>query len=176
MKTTGVVRRIDDLGRIVIPKEIRKGLRIKNGESLEIFLDSENIVLKKYSPLVNLNDFYKKYVDSIYGSIKENIFIVSRDTIVAVAGDLKKKYQDKNISPEIDNIIQKRINIIEKEFNNLNLIESVNENCSYIVSPIIASGDAIGAVIMISLERALDDYDEKVISIAAKFLGKYIEE
>ena len=66
MKTTGVVRRIDDLGRIVIPKEIRKNLHIKNGETLEIYLESENIVLKKYSPLGNINNFYKTYVDSIY--------------------------------------------------------------------------------------------------------------
>ena len=92
MKTTGVVRRIDDLGRIVIPKEIRKTLRIKDGESVEIFLDSDNIVLKKYSPLEGLPDFYKDYVDSIYSEIGGNVFIVDRDVILAVSGDLKKKY------------------------------------------------------------------------------------
>lgn len=176
MKTTGVVRRIDDLGRIVIPKEIRKSLRIKDGESLEIFLDSDNIVLKKYSPLENLDDFYKTYVDSIYSFIKENIFIIDRDTIVAVAGDLKRKYLDKSVSSNIDEIIQKRINVVEKEFKELSLIDGEVEKCSYIISPIIVNGDVVGAVIMLSLNKNLDNFDEKTISIAAKFLGKYIEE
>ena len=86
MKTTGVVRRIDDLGRIVIPKEIRKSMRIKDGESLEIFLDSDNIILKKYSDLGDLVDFYKNYADSINLYVNENIIIVDRNNIVAIAG------------------------------------------------------------------------------------------
>lgn len=176
MKTTGVVRRIDDLGRIVIPKEIRKSLRIKDGESLEIFLDSENIILKKYSELDNLGDFYKNYVDSINSYINENIAIVDRNNIVAIAGELKKKYLNKVISPEIDKIIQNRNVVIERDFCELNLAINLSEKASYIISPIIVNGDAIGAVIMFSLTRNLDDFDVKTISIASKFLGKYIEE
>ena len=98
MKTTGVIRRIDDLGRIVIPKEIRKTLRIKDGESLEIYLDSDNIVLKKFSRLEGLSNFYKNYVDSVQSSIGENIMITDNEKIVAVAGTLKKKYLDHDIS------------------------------------------------------------------------------
>ncbi len=176
MKTTGVIRRIDDLGRIVIPKEIRKSLRIKDGESLEIFLESENIVLKKYSQLGSLADFYKTYADSIYSAIKENIIIVDRDTIVAVSGELKKKYLDKNVSNELDNIIQKRMTYTEKEFKEISLSENIMEKASFTISSIIVNGDAIGAVLMLSKNRILDDFDEKTISIAAKFLGKYIEE
>lgn len=176
MKTTGVVRRIDDLGRIVIPKEIRKSLRIKDGESLEICLDSDNIVLKKYSELNNLGDFYKNYVDSINSYIKENIIIVDRNSIVAIAGDLKKKYIGKSITKDIDDIIQKRNMIIEKEFKEISLITNIFENASYIISPIIVNGDAIGAVIMLSTNRILDDFDVKTMAIASKFLGKYIEE
>lgn len=176
MKTIGVVRRIDDLGRIVIPKEIRKSLRIKDGESLEICLDSENIILKKYSELNNLGDFYKNYVDSINSYIKENIIIVDRNSIVAIAGDLKKKYVNKNISPEIDDIIQKRNIVVEKEYKDITLVINNTEKASYIIAPIIVNGDAIGAVIMLSTTRSLDDFDVKTISIASKFLGKYIEE
>ncbi|MDD5980027.1 MAG: stage V sporulation T C-terminal domain-containing protein [bacterium] len=176
MKTIGVVRRIDDLGRIVIPKEIRKSLRIKDGESLEICLDSENIILKKYSELNNLGDFYKNYVDSINSYIKENIIIVDRNSIVAIAGDLKKKYVNKNISPEIDDIIQKRNIVVEKEYKDITLVINNTEKASYIIAPIIVNGDAIGAVIMLSTTRNLDDFDVKTISIASKFLGKYIEE
>ena len=176
MKATGVVRRIDDLGRIVIPKEIRKTLRIKDGESLEIFLESDNIVLKKYSHLENVRDFYKSYVDSIYSSIGENIIIVDRNSIVAFAGDLRKKYIDKNISLEIDRIIQNRTTIIENEFKNISLSPDTSEYASYAISPIIINGDAVGAVIILSLSHNLDGFEEKTVDIAAKFLGKYIEE
>ena len=176
MKTTGVVRRIDDLGRVVIPKEIRKTLRIKDGESLEIFLESDNIVLKKYSPFTNLENFYKSYVDSIYTAIKDNIMIVDRDKIVAVAGDLKKQYLDKNISSSIDKMIQSRVTVVEKEFKELSLISDRTEFCSYVISPIIVGGDAIGAVIILLRDRKIEEFEEKTATIAAKFLGKYIEE
>jgi AbrB family transcriptional regulator (stage V sporulation protein T) len=93
VKATGIVRRIDDLGRIVIPKEIRRILRIRNGESLEIYIDEpELIVLKKFSPMSELEDFAKEYVDSIYTTVKHNIVITDRDKIIAVAGPLRKKY------------------------------------------------------------------------------------
>ncbi len=176
MKTTGVIRRIDDLGRIVIPKEIRKSLRIKDGESLEIYLDSDNIILKKYSELANLGDFYKNYVDSVNSYIKENMIITDRNNIVAVAGELKKKYLNKIISLDIDKIIQQRNIIFQQEFRDLQLIPNIIEKASYIIAPIIVNGDAIGAVLLLSTKRKLDDFDEKTVSIAAKFLGKYIEE
>lgn len=176
MKSTGVVRRIDDLGRIVIPKEIRKNMRIKDGESVEIYLESDNIVLKKYSPLGNITEFYRSYVNSIYEAINENIMIVDRDTIVAVAGNLKKKYLNKNISPTIDNIIEQRESILEKNIKDIYFIEDKKETASYAISPIIVSGDAVGAVIIFSTENNLTEFELKTVSIAAKFLGKYIEE
>ena len=91
MKTTGVVRRIDELGRIVIPKEIRKNLRIKNGDSMEIFLNDEEIVLKKYSPIESLENVLINYVDSFNQVMKHNIIITDRDKVIAISGSLKKK-------------------------------------------------------------------------------------
>jgi len=176
LKSTGVVRRIDDLGRIVIPKEIRKNMKIKDGESVEIYLDSDNIILKKYSPLGNIMEFYKSYVNSIYEAILENIMIVDRDKVVAVAGDLKKKYLDKSISSKLDNIIEQREVVLESKLRDFNFIEDKKETASYAISPIIVSGDAIGAVIIFSLNNNLGEFEEKTVSIAAKFLGKYIEE
>lgn len=176
MKSTGVVRRIDDLGRIVIPKEIRKNMKIKDGESVEIYLDSDNIILKKYSPLGNIMEFYKSYVNSIYEAILENIMIVDRDKVVAVAGDLKKRYLDKSISSKLDNIIEQREVVLEPKLRDFNFIEDKKETSSYAISPIIVSGDAIGAVIIFSLDNNLGEFEEKTVSIAAKFLGKYIEE
>lgn len=175
MKATGVVRRIDDLGRIVIPKEIRKTLRIKNGESVEFFLDSDNIVLKKYSPLEGLPDFYKEYVDSIYSEIGGNVFIVDRDLILAVSGDLKKKYLDMNISTRLDEIIQNRVVVSSLDFSEINLASSLVEKASYVIAPIISNGDAIGAVIILFTNNKIDDFIIKTGTIAAKFLGKYVE-
>lgn len=175
MKTTGVVRRIDDLGRIVIPKEIRKTLRIKDGESVEIFLNSDNIVLKKYSPLEGLPDFYKDYVDSIYSEIGNNIIIVDRDKIVAVSGELRKKYFNRNISSELDEIIQNRIVDFSKDIMSISIIDGDLQSASYVIAPIISNGDAVGAVIILSTSGKVDDFIIKTGVIAAKFLGKYIE-
>ena len=175
MKATGVVRRIDDLGRIVIPKEIRKTLRIKDGEYLQFFLESENIVLQKYSPMVGLRDFYKDYVNSIYSEIGGNVLITDREKIVAISGSLKKNYQDKRISSYLDNIIQNRIISYSLEKTNIDLINETLNNVSYVIAPIISDGDAIGAVIILSIEEEINDFIVKTGSIAAKFLGKYIE-
>lgn len=175
MKTTGVVRRIDDLGRIVIPKEIRKTLRIKDGESVEIFLNSDNIVLKKYSPLEGLPDFYKDYVDSVYSEIGNNIFIVDRDKIVAASGELKKNYYNKSISSELDEVIQNRTTVYSKDITRFSIISDEYQNASYVIAPIISNGDAVGAVIIFSTTEKIDDFIIKTGVIAAKFLGKYIE-
>ena len=176
MKNTGVVRRIDDLGRIVIPKDIRKTLRIKDGESLEIFLSSDNIVLKKYSPLEGLQNFYKTYAESIYSEIGYNIMIVDRDKVVAASGDFKKKYLDKPISSTIDFVIQSRIVSSSKDMVKISIISEETLDASYVIAPIITNGDAVGAVIVMSSRDSIDDFVIKTGIIAAKFLGKYIEQ
>lgn len=176
MKNTGLVRRIDDLGRIVIPKEIRRVLRIKDGESLEIFLDSDNIVLKKYSPIGNFEEFYKNYVDSVYDVLNENIVITDCDKVIAVAGPSKKNYIGKNISKVLENAIQNRQNIFIKEKVDTELISNYNEIISYTISPIIANGDSIGAFLIVSQNRNLTELEQKATLIASKFLGRYVEE
>ena len=175
MKSTGVVRRIDDLGRIVIPKEIRKTLRIKDGESVEIFLNSNNIVLKKYSPMESLSDFYKDYVESICSELGNNIMIVDRDKIIAVSGDLKKKFLNKHISQSLDLLIKNRVVESSKEFSKISFVNDITINASYVIAPIITNGDVMGAVIIMSVDNKIDDFVIKTGIIAAKFLGKYIE-
>ena len=98
MKTTGVVRRIDDLGRIVIPKEIRRNLRIRDGESLEIFVEDEMIALKKYSSMNDLNDICKDLVNTINQVLLKNVLITDRDSVIAISGNNKNAYFKKNIS------------------------------------------------------------------------------
>ena len=175
MKSTGVVRRIDDLGRIVIPKEIRKTLRIKDGESVEIFLNSNNIVLKKYSPMEGLSSFYKDYVESIYSELGNNILIVDRDKIIAACGDLKKKFINKHISSSLDLTIKNRAVVSSYEIVNISLVNDTFIDASYVIAPIITNGDVMGAVIILSQNEKIDDFIIKTGVIAAKFLGKYIE-
>jgi len=175
MKNTGVLRRVDDLGRIVIPKDIRKTLRIKDGESLEVFLSSDNIILKKYSPLEGLQNFYKTYAESIFSEIGNNVIVVDRDKIVAVSGDFKKKYLDKPISSKVDSVIQNRVVVSSKEMVKMEIVTGDIIEASYVIAPIITNGDAVGAVIIMSNLDKIDDFVIKTGTIAAKFLGKYIE-
>lgn len=176
MKTTGVVRRIDDLGRIVIPKEIRKTLRIKDGENLEIFLERDNIVLKKYSIMENLGDFYKKYIDSINSEINKNIIVIDRDKIVAVSGNIKKEYINKNISHTLEEKIKNTIPIYSKEINKIAILNNSEILASYSLSPIFVNGEVIGAVMIFLENEEITSNDNTICLIASKFLGKYLEQ
>ncbi len=176
MKSTGVVRRVDDLGRIVIPKEIRRTLRIRDGESLEIFVDREMIALKKFSKMSNMEEVSKELVDIINDVINKNVFVTDRDKFIAVAGSLKKKYLDKNISKYLEKMMGDRKNIVEKTISEIELLDNEKENGSYIISPIIMNGDAIGLVIVISDKTGLGQIEEKLATVIAQFLGKYVEE
>ena len=109
MKATGIVRRIDDLGRVVIPKEIRRTLRIREGDPLEIFVDRDGeVILKKYSPIGELGDFAKEYADSLFESIGHITLISDRDTVIAVSGASKKEYMDKPVSTTIETCMDER--------------------------------------------------------------------
>ena len=101
MKTTGVVRRVDDLGRIVIPKDIRKSLRIRDGETLEFFVDKETISLKKFSTSEDLSEMAQSLLDTIHMTISKSIFVTDRDKVVAGTGKLKKEFYGFNISSRL---------------------------------------------------------------------------
>ncbi len=175
MKTTGVVRRIDELGRIVIPKEIRKTLKIKDGESLEIFLEDGNIILKKYSHFDDLKDFYDKFVDSISSSIDKTVLITDRCSVIAGAGALKNDYFTFDISSDVDRIIEERTNTFSYVKTNFNIIKDRIDVIGYVICPIIVDGDAIGSVIIVSNSCDLDSFDERTAITYSKFLSKYIE-
>lgn len=109
MKATGIVRRIDDLGRVVIPKEIRRTLRIREGDPLEIFTDREGgVILKKYSPIGDLSEFSKGYTDSLQQTIGNIVMICDKDTIISISGAPKKEYLEKKISYDLEKIIEER--------------------------------------------------------------------
>jgi len=173
MKTTGVVRRIDELGRIVIPKEIRKNMRIKNGDSLEIYLNDEDIILRKYSPIETLENILENYVDSFNQVMKHNIIVTDRDKVIAIAGNLKKKYFGKSISDFTDRSIERRDSFVERQKKNVEFILGEEEFCYYSFSSIVNNGDAIGAVIILSTEIPIADSEEKMAVILSKILSKH---
>ena len=174
MKATGIVRRIDDLGRVVIPKEIRRTLRLREGTPLEIFTDREGeIILKKYSPMVELAAFAVQYAEAM-------VCIADRDQIIAVSGGPKKEYYQKTISRALELAVSERQNICaargEKAFIPITSDE-VEESSAEVIVPILSEGDAIGAVILLSREtkQALGGAEMKLAATAAGFLGRQME-
>ena len=182
MKATGVVRRIDDLGRVVIPKEIRKTLRIKEGDPLEIFTDKEGeVILKKYSPIGELSEFATEYAETLAKTTGHIACITDKDTVIAVSGGSKKEFLEQSISDELERILEDKENYTSRE-NNLAVPITKNDNKerrfnSQVVYPIISDGDAIGSVILLSKEPGIKmtEVEQKVVQSAASFLGKQME-
>lgn len=177
MKATGIVRRIDDLGRVVIPKEIRRTLRIREGDPLEIFVDRDGeVILKKYSPISELSDFAKEYAEALYDSLGNPILICDRDAYIAVAGSSKKDYLNKNISDLVEKTMEERTSVIITQQGEVALIDGIEETISsYTVGPIIANGDPIGAVIIFSKESTIGEVERKAVETAAGFLARQME-
>jgi len=169
MKTTGIIRRIDELGRIVIPKEIRKNMRIKNGDTLEIFVDEERIILKKYSPIESLEEVAEKYADTFNQVLKHK---TDRNKIIAISGHLKKKYLGKNISSFTERSIDRRDSFVERQKKTFEIIEDENEFGYYSFASIVNNGDAIGGVYIVSTDIPIMEADEKMATILANLLSK----
>ena len=176
MKSTGVVRRVDDLGRIVIPKEIRRTLRIRDGESLEIFVDREMIALKKFSKMTDIEEISKQLVEVINGTLNKSVLITDRDKFIAASGTLKKRYIDKSISKFLEKVLKERRILVSEVLNKIEILEDVEESLSYVIYPIIMNGDAIGLVMALSDNNDIGQLDDKVIGLTAQFLAKHIEE
>lgn len=122
MKATGVVRRIDDLGRVVIPKEIRKTLRIKEGDPLEIFTDKEGeVILKKYSPIGELSEFAAGYAETLAKTTGHIACITDKDTVIAVSGTSKKEFYEQGISEELEKIMDEKENYASRDNNNISI-------------------------------------------------------
>lgn len=181
MKATGIVRRIDDLGRVVIPKEIRRTLRIREGDPLEIFTDREGeIVLKKYSPIGELGNFAGQYAESLAQTTGCMVCVTDRDEVIAVAGGSKRNMLAKHISKGLEKVIDERENVLaysnDKGFVKI-CDDDENVYSVQAVSPIICEGDAIGAVVITSREEGarFGETEQKLCFSAASFLGRQLE-
>lgn len=176
MKTTGVIRRIDELGRIVIPKEIRKNLRIKDGENIEILIDNDNVVLKKFSELDKVSEVSQILVEVMNLFLKKNVIVADNDVFTFVAGNIKDKIINKTISNQLIEYIKERS---IKTNNNNELLYLINEetiNCNYCLSTIIVNGDAIGLVMIVDEDEEISQIDGKICQFVAQFLAKMLED
>lgn len=181
MKATGIVRRIDDLGRVVIPKEIRRTLRLREGTPLEIFTDREGeIILKKYSPMVELTAFASQYAEAMAQACGMMVCITDRDQVVAIAGGSKKDLLQKTISKQLEHVINERSTVMatkeEKTFVSI-VSEDIEGITAQVIVPIICEGDAIGSVSILSKEpkAKFGDMELKLVNTAAGFLGRQME-
>lgn len=180
MKATGIVRRIDDLGRVVIPKEIRRTHRIKEGDPLEIFTDREGeVIFKKYSPIGELGDFASSYADALSKSSGLGVCITDKDNIIAVSGVPKKELQEKRVSDEIEKIMNDKEKFIKKdsEKRSFAVADGISRYYAGVVMPIISEGDTVGSVVMFSdNDKSMGDIESKLAETAAGFLGKQMEQ
>lgn len=181
MKATGIVRRIDDLGRIVIPKEIRRTLRIRESDPLEIFTDREGeIILKKYSPIGEMTTFAKQYAESLAQVSGKAALIADRDQFIAVSGGYKALL-GKAMSREMEDAITNRESIMavkgDKKFIDIS-DDKTPEMEQFVSVPIIAEGDVIGVVILASNDGAdkMGEVEQKLVQSAAGFLGRQMEQ
>jgi len=183
VKATGIVRRIDELGRVVIPKEIRRTLRIREGDPLEIFTDREGgVILKKYSPIGELLDFAREFTDAIHKTLGHIAVICDKDLVLAVGGPGKKEYIDMPVTGDLEELMENRksmlLNTIEgKEAIPIIRGEDISKVSSQAVAPVISEGQAIGAVVLVSKEdRKMGDTELKVAETVAGFLGRQMEQ
>ena len=176
MYTSGMIRRIDDLGRIVIPKEIRKKLRIRDGENLEILVENDDIILRKYSVMKNIKDYASNFTEAIHSYIKCNIIITDNEKIIAASGPLKKKLINSEISENLLTCIQRKENIYEKYQKPLIITGKEKLEVTYAISTICSQGDPVGLVDLFSEEEIIGESDMRICEIAAKILSKYLDE
>lgn len=184
MKATGIVRRIDDLGRVVIPKEIRRTMRIREGDPLEIYTDREGeVIFKKYSPIGELAAFASQYAETLHKTCNMAVVICDRDAVIASAGVPRKEFTDKPLSDEFESIIGARSLYLWRD--GADKLPVTPDGSGYFISsamPILSEGDLVGCVASVAVEgdnRPHDavtaDVETKLIQTAASFLGKQLE-
>ncbi|MBR4890635.1 MAG: stage V sporulation protein T [Clostridia bacterium] len=181
MKATGIVRRIDDLGRVVIPKEIRRTLRIREGAPLEIYTGKDGeVIFKKYSPVGELGEFAGDYAETLSKTSGFPICITDVDSVIAVSGVPKRELSDKKVSSDLEKFMEEKTTFIcrGQENRSVPVIDGSEKYNAGIVAPIVSEGDTIGSVVFFSNEQSpkMSEIEEKLAISAAGFLGRHIEQ
>lgn len=178
MKATGIVRRIDDLGRIVIPKEIRRTMRIHEGDPLEIFTESNGtVIFKKYSPIGELGEFASQYAESLAKATGKAACITDKDNIIAVSGLPKKELREKKVSEDLERVMKSKVLFLANPGDKT--IRILDDNDQYgagVVAPIVYDGDSIGSVVFLADNpENVGEVESKLAETAAGFLGRTME-
>lgn len=180
MKATGIVRRIDDLGRVVIPKEIRRTLRIREGDPLEIYTATDGeVIFKKYSPVGELSAFAGQYADVLARISSMPTLICDKDHVIAAAGVSKREFLERRVTSVLENYMENRksYTATQQSLGDVQPVEGI-EHYASVIYPIIASGDVTGAVVMLTGDqiKVPTGVEIKLAQSAAAFLGKQMEE
>lgn len=177
MKATGIVRRIDDLGRVVIPKEIRRTMRIREGDPLEIYTEKDGeVIFKKYSPIGELGEFAANYAETLAQASGHGACITDRDNIIAVSGVPRKELMEKPISSELESVMNERISLTGKSGRHIAITDSTDKYSAGVVFPIISEGDTIGSVLFVMKDGEVpSEVESKLAESAAGFLGRHME-
>lgn len=177
MKSTGIIRRIDDLGRVVIPKEIRRNLRIREGDPLEVYIEDDKIIYKKYSPIGEINEIAYSYAEVLESVSCHSVLITDRDCIVAVAGVSKREYIERIISHELEDIMETRRTY---QYDKDSLVHPVRElpRVASVVCPIISQGELYGSVVLLADDRYTtpSDVELKLAQYTASLIGSQFSE
>ena len=179
MKATGIVRRVDDLGRIVIPKEIRRTLRIREGDPLEIYTEKDGgVIFRKYSPMGDLQDFAAQICESIGANTGHVAAVSDRDSIIALSGAPKRELMDKPNSQELDKLMESRKNY--RYMPGDTMIKAAEGSDKYhlgVAAPILSQGDLMGCVMLLMGEDGapMAEADQRLAQTVAGFLGKQME-
>ena len=179
MKATGIVRRIDDLGRVVIPKEIRRTMRIREGDPLEIFTDKDGeLIFKKYSPIGELSDFAAQICDSLRKSTDGIAAVCDRDSIIAIAGGARRELLERPISAQLSEIMDNRsVYRHQNGGSSLPVSSAEDKYCLSVAAPVITEGDVMGCVLFITPRGSAPgtEVEYKLAQTVAVFLGKQME-
>ena len=175
MKATGIVRRIDDLGRVVIPKEIRRTMRIREGDPLEIYTTRDGeVIFKKYSLIGGLEEFAAQFCDTLSRSTDFSAAVTDRDAVIAIAGAGKKELLGKPVSPALEQVMDQRGLYCGEGV----AISDENEQFrAAVAAPILCGGDVLGAVLFLSPDgKPAGETECKLAQkTVASFLGKHME-
>lgn len=178
MKATGIVRRIDDLGRVVIPKEIRRTMRIREGDPLEIYTSNDGeVIFKKYSAINEMSENAAQVADIMCKLAGCPVVIFDRDHVVAVSGVSKKEFNERRISPALEDIIESRRNYFKNDDSHIvNPVEGI-DRAAIACAPIISAGDVTGAVAFLEEgnSKTATELQVSLIQAASQFLGRQVE-
>ena len=174
MKSTGITRRIDDLGRIVIPKEIRKNLKIKENEVLEIFINNDEIILKKFSPFNDSEKVLSDYIKVINDMTGNDVIITDRDKVILSSKRLEKSLLNKKLSEYVNDLIENRSIFLSNDMKGIEVIDNEKIKQNYYFIPFIIDSDVVGSIIMFS-GKEIDENSKSLLLIASKLLVNYIE-